>query len=88
MAGAGLPFTTSFTHARSAKISRLYSGRRRCSMLASAVSLLVPRRTAFPVRSGPARRFAVEPCPEFQCLKMCLFVFFVFRSVGEAQMLG
>jgi len=29
------PFTTSFTHARSAKMSRLYSGRRRGSMVAS-----------------------------------------------------
>lgn len=43
-----LPFTTSFTHARSAKMSRLYSGRRRCSMLASAGPLLVPRHAAFP----------------------------------------
>jgi hypothetical protein len=29
------PFTTSFTHAASAKISRLYSGRRRVSILAA-----------------------------------------------------
>lgn len=47
----GSPFTTSFTHARSAKISRLYSGRRRCSMLAPARPLPVttPRGLECPV---------------------------------------
>jgi len=37
--GAALPFTTSLTQARSAKMSRWYSGRRRWSMMASGRAL-------------------------------------------------
>jgi hypothetical protein len=40
--GAAVPLTTSFTQARSAKISRLYSGRRRGSMLTFTCSGRAP----------------------------------------------
>lgn len=75
---ANSPFTTSFTHARSAKISRLYSGRRRCSMLASAEWLLVPRRAAFPRCPGATGRGACwsstvkfAPAKRSVCLCLC-----------------
>ena len=58
-----LPLTTSFTHAASAKISRLYSGRLLVSMVACAVlepeacsEVRVTRRTAFLGARVAARR--------------------------------
>jgi hypothetical protein len=52
-----LPFTTSFTQAVSANISRLYSGRRLVSILASA-----GEPEPCPERKGPAMRRAESSC--------------------------